>query len=57
MPTSVKVEWSGDLKFTATNTSGVSSVMDATDVGGRRVGITPMELLLMALEDALGLTL
>lgn len=52
---SVTVEWSGDLEFKATNDRGVSAVMDATDSGGRPAGITPMELLLMALGGCTGI--
>jgi putative redox protein len=55
MPTNVKVEWSGELKFVASNTTGVSAVMDATDAGGRPAGITPTELLLMALGGCTGI--
>lgn len=55
MPTNVKVEWSGELKFTATNATGVSAIIDATDAGGHPAGITPMELLLMALGGCTGI--
>jgi len=52
---SVTVEWEGDLKFTATNERSVSMTMNATDAGGRPAGITPMELLLMALGGCTGI--
>jgi putative redox protein len=55
MPVKVRVEWAGELKFTAENENGVSTVMDATDAGDRLAGITPMELLLMALGGCTGI--
>lgn len=55
MGIAVKVEWSGDLKFKGTGTSGKSVITDATDVGGRPAGVTPMQLLLIALGGCTGI--
>ena len=55
MSVAVTVEWSGNLKFTANNKHDVSTIMDATSVGDRRAGISPMELLLMALGGCTGI--
>jgi putative redox protein len=55
MASTVRVDWSGGLKFTATNENGVSTVMDATDLEGRAAGVTPMQLLLMALGGCTGI--
>ena len=55
MAPSVTIEWERDLRFTATNERNVSMIMDATDAEGRPAGITPMELLLMALGGCTGI--
>ncbi len=55
MASTVRVDWSGGLKFTATNENDVSTVMDATDLDGRPAGTTPMQLLLMALGGCTGI--
>lgn len=55
MASTVRVDWSGGLKFTATNDNGVSTVIDATDLDGRPAGVTPMQLLLMALGGCTGI--
>jgi len=57
MASKVRIDWSGELRFTATNENGVSTVMDATDLEGRPAGITPMQLLLMALGGCTGIDL
>ena len=55
MAPSVTIEWERDLRFTATNERNESMIMDATDAEGRPAGITPMELLLMALGGCTGI--
>jgi len=55
METKVKVEWSRQLRFRGTNAHGKSLVVDATDVDGYPAGVTPMELLLMALGGCTGI--
>lgn len=49
METVAKIQWSGQLRFIGTNVHGASLVIDATNIGGRPAGVTPMELLLMSL--------
>jgi len=51
----VRVEWQGGLRFTAVNSHGKSTTIDATEVQGRPAGVTPMELLLMALGGCTGI--
>jgi len=55
METTVKVEWQGKLRFKGTNAYGQSKIIDATDVKGRPAGVTPMQLLLMALGGCTGI--
>jgi len=55
MEATVRVDWLGELRFKGTNVHGKSAVMDATDVEGRPVGVTPMQLLLMALGGCTGI--
>jgi len=55
METTAKVEWSRQLRFRGTNAHGKSLVIDATDANGHPAGVTPMELLLMALGGCAGI--
>ncbi len=55
MEAKVRVEWLGELRFKGTNSHGKSAIMDATDVEGRPAGVTPMQLLLMALGGCTGI--
>lgn len=51
----VSVKWDDNLRFTAMNEQGHRTEIDATQTEGKPLGITPMELLLMALGACTGI--
>jgi len=55
MEAKIRVEWLGELRFRGTNADGRSAIMDATDEKGHPAGVTPMQLLLMALGGCTGI--
>jgi putative redox protein len=55
-PSFIKVKWIGGLQFVGTDSAGHSFVMDAsTESGGEGSGLSPMQLLLIALGGCTGM--
>ncbi|MFH0848239.1 MAG: OsmC family protein [archaeon] len=51
----VSVQWNGSFRFTSLNEHGHRTEIDATQDGRKPLGVTPMELLLVALGACTGI--
>lgn len=51
----VSVKWHSDLRFTGRNEHGQLIEIDATEIEGEAKGVTPMQLLLVALGGCTGI--